>query len=251
MTIADLQKLIDDALPGDEVCVPAGRFEGQLVIAKALTLKGEGPGVSILDAAGKGLALAVDARYEAVRIVGLTVTGGLGAQVGGGLGITNGARVKVEDCHFERNRSTGRGGAVNLERGHLELHRCTIAENEALEGGGLYVGGDATALVSECMFAWNVASRRGGGLAAIDGAQVRVQDTRFESNAAEEAGHHVFARSTTSRHPKVTLERASLGAPNGEGPSIATQKDYEGSFVLVGTAWPEDSRGTPQTRPPR
>ena len=180
-----------------------------------------------------------------MRIEGIKVTGGAG-RTGGGLAITNGARVVVERCHFERNRSTGHGGAIGLARGALTIHDSTVVENEAIAGGAIFVGGDARAEISDTLVAWNVARRFGGAFAFLDGAEVNVHGVRLESNAADMEGQHLYVRGTTVRAPRVRLERMSYGAPNGDAPSIANAAGFEGEITADASSWPRDSQGVPR-----
>ena len=245
LDIAEVQRQIDAAPDGAVIELPAGRLEGQLVIAKAITLKGAGPPKTVIDAQGMGPTIAIDARYAEVRIEDMKITGGAG-RTGGGLAITNGARVSVQGCHFERNRSTGHGGAIGLARGALTVDACTIVENEAIAGGAIYVGGDARAEINDSLVAWNVARHFGGGFAFLDGAEVNVRAVRLESNAADIEGQHVYVRGTTVRAPRIRLERMSYGAPNGDGPSIANVSGFEGEITADASSWPRDSQSVPR-----
>jgi hypothetical protein len=48
------------------------------------------------------------------------------------------------NCLITNNSTNGYGGAVNTYSGSADFINCTISENIALEGGGVYILGDAT-----------------------------------------------------------------------------------------------------------
>lgn len=61
--------------------------------------------------------------------------------------------------HVVKNRALrGRGGGIAVDRGRVKLVRCEVRDNEALDGGGIYVGGDGRAELVDC----SIAARRRG-----------------------------------------------------------------------------------------
>lgn len=240
MDATELARRIRDAPDGAEIVLPAGRIEGTFVLGRAVRLVGAGPGETVIDGAHGGAVFAVDAKEAQVHLRGMTITGGR-SRVGGGVSVDNGARVRLERCRLEDNRaSAGRGGAVNIDRGRLELVDCELAHNRAQEGGAVFVGGDVQALLQRCWFAQN-AAERGGGLCVGGGARVRVEDTRFEENQAVRKAHHLFTWGSASNQPHITLVRVVFGDVSAEGPRIVNDSDFKADIVLEHTTWPDDS----------
>jgi hypothetical protein len=87
-----IQELIDAASPGDEVLVPAGEYQGAVVIKDRITLRGEGESLSIID--GQGANEVVTFGKEAA-IIGFTLRNG---QV---LAANNGNYIGIFECTLE------------------------------------------------------------------------------------------------------------------------------------------------------
>lgn len=240
MDALELAQRIRNARPGTELRLPEGLIRGAFVVPRAVTLVGAGPGRTILDAGGRGAVLAVDAKGEQVVLRNLTIRGGR-SRGGGGVSIDNGARVTLLDCRLEGNvAASGRGGAINIDRGRIELEGCELIGNRATEGGAVFVGGDAQASLRSCFLAQNSAER-GGAFAFTGGARVSVVDTRLEENHAARKGHHLYTLGSSAQRPHVRLTNVVFGEVSAEGPRIVDESDFKAEFEIERTAWPEDS----------
>jgi hypothetical protein len=100
---------------------------------------------------------------------------------GGGFGAFE-SHLVVDGCLIEHNTATGNGGGGAFWGGdftpvndwHLDIHGCTVVDNEAgtggpglWGGGGLYLSGlgeNIASDVSNCVFARNSVSYEGGGI---------------------------------------------------------------------------------------
>ncbi|MCC7123733.1 MAG: nitrous oxide reductase family maturation protein NosD [Acidobacteria bacterium] len=89
-TTSPLQSLIDRATPGDRIVVPAGTYEGDLIIDKALTLSGAGR--PVLRGSGSGSVIRV--RAANVTIEGFDIDGRRGGDLGRD---TSGIHVAADD----------------------------------------------------------------------------------------------------------------------------------------------------------
>src|SRR4051794_25777951 len=96
----NLNEAIQNAKPGDTINVPAGTHAASLVIDKPLTLKGEGPGRSIIDARRAGPTILVAAESGKVSLIGLSLLNGSSPQ-GGCIAFVRGDELWVEDCLLE------------------------------------------------------------------------------------------------------------------------------------------------------
>lgn len=231
LTIEELQRQIDESKDNAVIHLAPGRIRGRLIIDKPITLRGSGADRTIIDGLGKGPTLSIDADHGEVRIEELGITGGRGLN-GGGISIDNGAEVYVVGCLLDRNAAkTGRGGAIAIDRGLLHLIECTIVQNKAVQGGAIFVGGDAKCEVSACIVAENSALS-GGGLSVVDGAEVEVWTCRIESNQAEVEGNHIFTYGTTVRRPRIVLSNALLGVVSGGNLPIANNPKFKADLVV-------------------
>ncbi|MGN1113132.1 MAG: S-layer homology domain-containing protein [Acutalibacteraceae bacterium] len=64
----------------------------------------------------------------------------------------NNVQLTITDCTFSDNRSYTQGGAIRSE-GKLILDGCTINDNYAVSGGGVYCSGELT--ITDCQFSGN------------------------------------------------------------------------------------------------
>lgn len=64
----------------------------------------------------------------------------------------NNVQLTITDCTFSDNRSYTQGGAIRSE-GTLILDGCTINDNYAVSGGGVYCSGEL--IITDCQFSGN------------------------------------------------------------------------------------------------
>ncbi len=155
----DLANALKTAKAGETLQLPPGRYTGTFEITKPVVLIARGQ--VVLDAQHAGPCLTIRAAGT-VRISGVTFVGG---------------------------NATEAGGAISLDHGRLELVDSVVRFNKAPSygGGGLFLGGDATAVVSRCRFEGNTA--RQGGAILVDGtATLRLEHSALIQNAAVDGG---------------------------------------------------------------
>jgi hypothetical protein len=200
-----IQAAIDLAQPDDVVLLAAGRYtwanqgggeteHGMVHIKRnqiGFTLRGEsGAGATIIDAQRQGRVFFIDG-WNDIEIEGLTITGGLapefGDRVGGGIAIHLTHDV-IRDCIFENNEA--RNGAGIWVAGHstLRLENCVFRYNTATERGGgmFYAGSTLPQNIVDCV-AHDNAAARGGGLWAGQ-VNVTIENTAFVNNVATQSG---------------------------------------------------------------
>jgi uncharacterized repeat protein (TIGR01451 family) len=100
------------------------------------------------------------------------------ASIGGGAynaGLPGASSPTYTNCRFEKNSTSGQGGGLyfyayfgTAGTDILRLTNCTILDNMAFEGGGLFCGNSISAsmnvLVTNCLFSRNYASKQGGAI---------------------------------------------------------------------------------------
>ena len=127
-----LQAAIAAAAPGDVLTLPAGRYEGAVVIGKPLTLIGE-PGATIVGP-GSGSVIGVTAPDVAIR--NLTITGsGIGSEgMDSGVFLTQAATRAVVEGNRIENNLVGvfvHGAADAIVRDNVIEGRQDLRMNEA------------------------------------------------------------------------------------------------------------------------
>jgi hypothetical protein len=157
-----IQSCVDAASPGDTVVIPAGTFNEAVVLTKAVSLRGAGAGVTIIDATGlaaRPLTVSGAAVDATVVIEQLTLTGGdvsagnicfpTPDNCGGGLVAFGTAQPTLRDLEITANRAY-RGGGIHAEAGSsLTLERVSVSGNASvLTGGGINSSASLTLLDS-------------------------------------------------------------------------------------------------------
>jgi hypothetical protein len=116
---------------------------------------------------------------------------------GGGI-INFDSTTILNDCTFSGNSVTANGGGIcNYDPSSLMLTRCTFSDNTAPAGAALYNGvyltydSDTSSILKNCLFSWNRASDRGGGLYNASPGMDMVNCV-FIGNTATSAGGGIF-----------------------------------------------------------
>jgi nitrous oxidase accessory protein NosD len=193
-----LQAQIDAALPGSTLCLPQGTWSEAIVIAKSLTLRGEGPGQTII-AAPPGDPLLSPVIWVtgpwrttdqpiSVAIEGLTVDGhaeGWGL-ANAGLLVDGMAQVMLHNCHIRESGILLRGDSQTLVNRTKILgeQRPRGSRFQEIAGIGVELRGRAQATILQSEIAgWT----DGFGVFANERAQVIVHGSTIEN-----AGHSVY-----------------------------------------------------------
>jgi len=156
-TYPNIRQALLAAQPGDTISLADGTFTGpdnrNLLIGNTLTIRaasGEPTGC-ILDLQQQGRAFTIySTPGMALLIEGLTLRGGdcrfLSAPempgCGGAIyveGLAPGGSVRLERCILEQNRAEA-GGAAFVYHGGASWQDCTIRDNLATDGAGVYCG---------------------------------------------------------------------------------------------------------------
>lgn len=128
------------------------------------------------------------------------VYGDARSYVGGALfGLGRGLSTEAEDCLFESNVANWGGGAVSIESGSFNATRTTFRGNLAPwhDGGAILASVDesssdepspARIVLWDVQMESNGAASEGGGIAARDRSEVRIQGSLLKDNAAQSGG---------------------------------------------------------------
>lgn len=199
-----LRRAIDQSSPGDTIVVPAGTYRlttGELLIDKALTIRGRGASRTVITAGGDSRVFNITSLADPVEISQLAITRGR-EQYGGG--IRNGGNLTLKGVFLHHNHAGGdpdftAGGAI-ANTGTLKVVRSVLSENQTSAvaegfGGAISAGfpGSKSGLITITH------SRILGNAAPVDGfggalawqttantedAGVKISNTTFSSNTA-------------------------------------------------------------------
>jgi predicted outer membrane repeat protein len=207
---ATIQSLINAAVDGGTVNIPAGTYSETLTVDKNLTLKGVSSGGTILEpGAANQRVISVttghNLRLETLRITGATLSGDV-------------------------------GGGVYLAGGNLVLDQVEIDHNQAVYGGGVFQTGTSSSVtVTNSTIDHNTASTTGGGIYA-DGSASLTNTALFNNNAGNHGGGiHVNSGTATLNGGTVSNNSALNG--NGGGVNV------NGGLSVSGTIFANNSAG--------
>jgi len=216
-----------------------------LMLADAIEILGPGDDVLTIDAVGTGRVIHVnDPAVEAV-LAGLTLTGGVDANTGGG--IRNTGTLTLSDVTVEGNSMTilnsGYGGGI-YNTGTLTLTDSTVSGNTAmLAGGGIYNAGGTVTLTDSTVSGNSTTSTwaRGAGIYNDEGTVTLTGSTVSGNTAAGTAsapGSGYSSGAGIYNHQgTVTLTGSAVSDNSATGNSALGGGIYsdEGTVTLTGS----------------
>jgi hypothetical protein len=240
----DLQREIDSAPDGGTVEIPKGTWEAVLVIRKSITLRGEGPGKSILDGQGRGACVLVDAPNAKVNLVGLTLKHGTSPE-GGCISYRSGESLHVEDCVLVEGAAKAYGGGgARLAGRKASFLRVRILECSGQQGGGILADGLCETELIGCVLSGNQASQ-GGALRVKEGAKVRLVHCTFAGNKAvgkNALGDEIVITGTMTRTPELAVINSILAPGAPAAIPLGTFGPYNGKVSLAHTLLPGSAK---------
>jgi hypothetical protein len=150
----------------------------------------EGAEATVIDAARAGAPISLSAPGAALVVEGLTLTGGRSGYGGAIANGGSGTALTVRDCVLADNEAT-QGGALFVGSGTLAAEGLVVRGNVATAGGGLYVGSGAATLLDSVVEANEAAS--GGGIYAGAGSYVVARQGVVYANVASQVGGGFYA----------------------------------------------------------
>jgi hypothetical protein len=180
---------------GDVIRVMNGTYNEDIPITTQLSIEGGygagfvrdspvDPTTTVIDGGGTDRPITVSTATGDVTLNGLRITNGNGqtgdvrARFGGGILITDGARlsadnIQVDNCVATNTGGGSFGGGICVADGELILSNSLVTMNQGrtgsgtARGGGIYVGGalgsgDVDATIMNCMITNNTAGDDGG-----------------------------------------------------------------------------------------
>lgn len=218
-----LAAALASAHTGDRLCLAPGDHVAGLAIDKSVILIGTGgAAVTRLVGTSRDSTLRIEEDGLAVRLEGLTLSGGH-ADAGGGLAIMGRGKVHIADCIFADNHADHYGGGGLYARGGLLMvERTQFTANHGGQGGAVFLDQALRAEFSRCVFSGNVA-RSGSALRVSEGVELTVKTSQFQ-DPAEQGGSAVHVSGTKSRRAEVQLHYCDVAAGALlNGPDIAGQ----------------------------
>ncbi len=177
--------------------------------------------IVIVDGAGKITLNGEDTRQiflvfggGTLTLKNITLSGGNNSTGGALAVIGSGSRATIVDSFLISNRAElGRGGAVYVDAGTVEINNSVLGANRAdQDGGAIYNKGGAVNL-SRTTLRNNEAAQSGGGLYSTGGTVAVTNTTIAENRAVGGGGLYLTgAVTTTLLNATLSLNRADIGA---------------------------------------
>jgi len=179
--IGPLQTMINAAASGATIIVDPGTYSESITIGSGKTLRGSGPGVTVIDVTGLNVS-AITATGD-FTLEGIRVTGGNEAGNGGGISASvSGTDIILSNARFDNNNAGDSGGAIYLFEGTLTANDITFSNNTAVEEGGAIYARLSDVVVVNSLFDSN-SGGNGGAIMLIAGTS-SISDSEFSLNQA-------------------------------------------------------------------
>ena len=149
--------------------------------------------------------------------------------VGGGMHISGSSSApRLEGCTFRLNHAPVDGGGLHIETGASpEMSDCIFDTNDAERGGGVFMWNEATATFTRCTFSDNVAGI-GGGLMTVD-CSATLTDCEFAGNSSTDRGGAAALQNST-----LTAEGCDLIENSSAAFAGGLQADSGATVELAG-----------------
>ncbi len=186
----------------------------QLIFSNCKFLNNKGTAVEITNS---GTLNATDCEFSNSGTAGLFLYGSAGAKLtltrctisgndAGGVYMPEGGTLNATDSLFSGNSTSLSGGAINVTSyffgysSSVTLTRCTISNNKAGSGGGLFVDGDL--LVDGCTVSGNTAT---AGFSSTGGGGGLRLSNYYDSNAVFTIRNSTISGNSSSRGGGIYL----------------------------------------------
>ncbi len=160
---------------------------------RTLTIMGDSPGSTIIDA--NGIDRALHLLSGNVVLENLTITGGYTIITDNGAGVLHaGDSLIVDNVLIDDNESEAdNGGGIAHFAGTLTIRDSTLSNNTAFSrGGGLYTVNSGNILIERSLFLNNSGTNGGGGGIYMESNTVNVSNTTFTGNSGATNGGGIW-----------------------------------------------------------
>lgn len=234
LAATDVQALIDAAPAGAVVELPPGELAGEVIIRRAITLRGAGAGRTVLRGKAQEATVRILADEGTVRLEDLSITGGR-SLIGGGVDHRGRAELIIEDAELAENYGAT-GGALHSIASRVVLRKVVMRNNRAMLGACAVLSGDHPIIIEDSDCADNRAQGVGGLVAA--GRHVELRKLRFAGNKSDDGdAANLSLGCNRELDCAVTLDRVTF-----DGSLVASGTKIENAMnkpkvTALGTTW--------------
>jgi hypothetical protein len=257
-----------DQISNAQIQMGIGDFDGDVHVKDTppILLEGSGPtDTRLVGQPNAGSVLVIDTQ-EDFAIRSLAITGGTGADAGGGIWVTSGPQPAVEcesmqvvqlddvhiygnssalagggiyalDIHLKigegsviyQNETDGNGGGIAVQQACLNLDETSILDNDAHSGAGLSAY-EVDLTVKKTVLAYNEAEY--GGALWLHDAQSTFSTTTIAHNKAWSFGGAIYSGPLNGTKD-LTLERVEMSFNEADGGSVLYYDPQSSGSKLV------------------
>tara|TARA_R110002111_G_scaffold247140_1_gene309996 strand:+ start:270 stop:17531 length:17262 start_codon:yes stop_codon:yes gene_type:complete len=204
---------------------------GDLDIRDNLTIRGQGVGVTIIDAGALDRIFQIFAGVT-LNLENLTITNGKVTDSDDGAGIRNSGTTTLTNVEVTANHAEDSGGGIN-NSGLMIIVDSTISLNTAGGSGG-GIRNTGTLEVSRSTLYGNTTVRDGGALFNAGAGNVTLSNSTFSGNASTRSGGAIRNTATlTATNNTFTLNAAGT---NGGAISTSGTSTLQNDLILGNTA---------------
>ncbi len=198
-TYPTIQAAVDASNNWDTIVIAAGTYApGEVDLGiMHLSIRGatvDGAPATILDGEGSNRLFSIDDGSDGQVIENIHFVNGWGGK-GAAVRVYGPGGIEFNNCIFESNTATGKGGAIYAEGddsvdGQLRLTNCAFVDNTGFIGGAVYActtywpTGWADVTVTDSTFDGNTASTDGGALYLYRKVEGLINQSTFTGNSA-------------------------------------------------------------------
>ena len=228
-----------NANPGtDTILLPAGTYIvryrgrednallGDLDLLEDTIIRGVGASRTVIESS-----LSTDSAFQVHPATVVEITDLTLLDCDGGWFENSGCINSLGDLTLRRfqiiNGGSGAGAAVRARSGSLTIDSCTFSGNMSFESGGTISTEVETTITNTTISGGEAGNGAGGGIHALSGANVTINNTTITDNAATTGGGGVRVDPGAT----VTMSHSVLA---GNFDSGGTAPDCSGTFVSLG-----------------
>ena len=250
---------------GDIIMISGTLTEVNVSIDKALTIQGEDPSTSILQAQvnqpdGNGTNAAPNKRILAVTETGTlalnnitlqhgNITGG----VGGAIVVLAGGTLNIENCNIQYCYTDGGGGAIG-GWGDATINNCSIAFNTAVGNGGALAFYDSNVDIENTVIFNNFCGSKGGAVSIAGQSTTAVfsmnGNTIVDNKTNSDARKGIYTNglvSCTALTNNLLFNAASGGVDFGYDGSVNPVASATVTNNIVSKCWLTELRDEPNS----
>lgn len=132
--------------------------------------------------------------------------------------------ILFERCIFQNNNYTisgGNGAAAIIINSSAKFNQCSFTDNQADNGGAMFISGSSAAVIENCTFSGNFASSNAGALSVTNTSTADLFYSTFVQNSSSGSIQAIRSAGGTT----IRIENIAIG-DNGSGRQVRFLGDF-------------------------